>query len=304
MNPIAVRAGVPSDDRARDTLESIGDAVITTDLAGTITYLNPTAVRLTGWTADEATGEALDIVFPLIAEGSRLRLPNPAVRCLEEGRSIDLEDGVLLLRRDGSEVPIGDSAAPLKDRDGNNVGVVLVIQNESEKRRASHRLSYEATHDPLTGLLNRREFERRLTRATTEFPAGTEHGLIVLDLDRFKTVNDAAGHEAGDELLRRLGNLLTRATRRRDSTARLGGDEFAVLLEHCPLSESERIAENIRAGIEQLGFEWAGAPYSISASIGLMLIGAETGGPAAAMRQADAASYRAKELGGSRIARR
>ncbi len=290
-------------DRARDTLESIGDAVITTDMVGTITYLNPTAARLTGWTPEEAAGEALDTVFPLISEADRRPIPNPAIRCLEEGRSIDLEDGVLLVRRDGTEVPIGDSAAPLRDRAGHDVGVVLVIQNESEKRRASHRLSYEATHDPLTGLINRREFGRRLTRVTTEITLGSEHGLIVFDLDRFKAVNDAAGHEAGDDLLRRLTGLLTRATRRRDSVARLGGDEFAVLLEHCPPAESERVAESIRARIERLRFEWAGIPYSISASIGLISLTADTGGMAAAMRIADAACYQAKQLGGNRVAR-
>jgi diguanylate cyclase (GGDEF)-like protein/PAS domain S-box-containing protein len=298
----ALGARSRNNELARVTLESIGDAVITTDDATTITYLNPVAERLTGWAAAEALGQSLDVVLPLISEASRQPVSNTARRCLEEGRSIDLEDGVLLLRRDGSEVPIGDSAAPVRDRLGGTIGVVLVIQDESEKRRVGNRLSFEATHDALTGLINRREFERRLGRVLNDLVGnGSEHVLLCLDLDRFKLVNDTGGHDAGDDLLRSLGPLLSGHLRKRDTLARLGGDEFGILLEHCPLTEAARIAESVRRAVEQFRFECAGKVLSVGASIGVIPLTTETGGIAIVMRAADAACYAAKEGGGNRV---
>jgi diguanylate cyclase (GGDEF)-like protein/PAS domain S-box-containing protein len=290
-----------TNEQARATLESIGDAVITSDGVGIITYLNPVAERLTGWAGAEAVGHPLDAVLPLISEATRHPVSNTAVRCLEEGRSIDLEDGVLLLRRDGTEVPIGDSAAPIRDRNGRTTGVVLVIQDESEKRRVGHRLSYEASHDALTGLTNRREFERRLTRVAELTDPASEHVLLCLDLDHFKAINDSCGHDAGDEMLRRLSALLSCHTRKRDTLARLGGDEFGVLLENCPLGEAERIAESIRKEVAEFRFEWDGRTFTVSASIGLVQLAAESDGIAAVLRVADAACYAAKESGGNRI---
>jgi len=288
--------------QARAALESIGDAVITTDASSRITFLNPFAESVTGWDAEEALGQPLDAVLPLISEASRLPIPNTSARCLAEGRAVDLEDGVLLLRRDGTEVPIGDSAAPIRDRDGAIVGVVLVIQNESEKRRVGNRLSYEASHDGLTGLFNRRECERRLARVVKDLgSSATEQVLLCLDLDRFKVINDTCGHDAGDELLRSLGPLLSRHLRKRDTLARLGGDEFGVLLENCPLVEGERIAESLRAEIEQYRLEWAGQVFSVSASIGLIPVLPEGGGIATVLQAADAACYVAKEAGGNRV---
>lgn len=291
-----------NNEQASATLESIGDSVITTDASGVITYLNPVAERLTGWTAEDARGQSLDTVLTLISEANRQPVANTAARCLEEGRSVDLENGVLLLRRDGTEVPIGDSAAPVRDVSGRTVGVVLVIQDESEKRRVGHRLSYEATHDALTGLINRREFERRLARVATDVAgAGSEHALLCVDLDRFKVINDTCGHDAGDALLRLLGPLLSGLLRKRDTLARLGGDEFGVLLENCPLVEAERIAENLRNGVEAFRFEWSGQTFSIGASIGLIRVTAEDGGVEAVLRAADVACYTAKEGGGNRV---
>lgn len=291
-----------NNEQARATLESIGDSVITADVRFRITYLNPAAERLTGWAAEEARGQSLDVVLPLISEASRRPVANTAARCLEAERSVDLEDGVLLLRRDGTEVAIGDSTAPVRDRVGAIVGVVLVIQDESEKRRVGHRLSFEASHDALTGLINRREFERRLTRVVTDLERATaEHVLVYLDLDRFKVVNDTCSHDAGDALLRSLGPLLGRHLRKRDTLARVGGDEFAVLLENCPLIEAKRIAQGLRVEIEQYRFEWAGNAFSIGASIGVTPVTAGGGGIAAVLRTADAACVTAKEGGGNRV---
>jgi diguanylate cyclase (GGDEF)-like protein/PAS domain S-box-containing protein len=291
-----------NNEQARAILESIGDSVVTTDVYGRITYLNPVAERLSGWTADEARGQSLEAVLPLVAEASRQPVTNTAVRCLQEGRSIDLENGVLLLRRDGTEIPIGDSAAPVRDRLGGVIGVVIVIQDESEKRRVGHRLSYEATHDALTGLVNRREFERRLTNVVASLGgAPSEHLMLYLDLDRFKPVNDSGGHEAGDALLRGLSSLFSRCLRRRDTLARLGGDEFGILLENCPLVEAERIAEKLRAEVERYRFEWGDRDFSIGVSIGLLAVTAQSGGTPDMLRAADAACYAAKVAGGNRV---
>jgi diguanylate cyclase (GGDEF)-like protein/PAS domain S-box-containing protein len=287
---------------ASATLESIGDAVITTDITCRITYLNPVAERMTGWSAAEALGQQLDAVLPLFDETTRIPVANTAARSLMEGRSIDLDEGVLLLRRDGTEVPIGDSAAPVRDQYGTAVGVVLVIQDESEKRRVGHRLTYEATHDSLTGLVNRREFERRLARVVVNLrTSSSEHVLLSIDLDGFKRVNDAGGHDAGDALLRILSAQFNRHMRKRDTLARLGGDEFAVLLENCPFGDGARIAENLRAEVERLRFEWEGQVFTVGASIGVIPVCSEHGGVAGVLCAADAACYVAKESGGNAV---
>lgn len=283
-------------------LASIGDALVTTDLTGRITYLNPVAVRLTGWSADDAVGQLLEAVLPLISESTRLPVANTAVRCLAEGRSVDLEEGVILVRRDGTEVPIGDSAAPVRDSTGDTVGVVLVIQDEGEKRRVGHRLTHEANHDGLTGLVNRREFDRRLARVVADQNAHpSDPALVLLDLDRFKAVNDGGGHEAGDALLRDLGPLLSRHLRQGDTLARLGGDEFGLLLENCPLVDAERIAESLRSTIEQHRHEWEDKAYTISASLGLIPILPAWRDVSEVLRAADAACYEAKAAGGNRV---
>ncbi len=273
-----------------------------TDLAGRITYLNPVAAHLTGWGAQEAIGELLEAVLPLVSESTRRAIPSTAARCLAEGRSVDLEDGVVLVRRDGTEVPVGDSAAPVRDQQGATVGVVLVIQDESEKRRVGHRLAYEATHDALTGLVNRREFDRRLARVFAGLGSSdAAHALLIMDLDRFKTVNDSSGHQAGDAMLRELGPLLSRHLRKRDTLARMGGDEFGALLENCPLADAERVAESLRAAVEQYRFEWEGQVHAIGISVGLIPVVAESGGMLDVLRAADGACYEAKEAGGNRV---
>lgn len=294
--------GPRAGDQALQTLDALGDALVTADCNGMVTYLNPSAERLTGWGATEALGHPLDEVFHLISETTRQPVEHPAGRCLEEGPLVSLESGVLLQRRDGSEVPIDNSTAPIRGRDGVVIGEVLVFQDESEKRQAGQLLSYEATHDALTGLINRREFERRLTRVVGGLAdSPSDQVLLFLDLDRFKAINDTCGHDAGDDLLKCLGPLLAGHLRKRDTLARLGGDEFGVLLENCPLPEAQRIAENIRADIEAFRFERAGRTFTIGASIGLLPVEARTGTVAAVLRAADAACYSAKGDGGNRV---
>ena len=289
-------------EQAIVTLTSIADAVITTDVAGTVTFLNPTAERLTGWRTTEALGQPVDTVLTLISDVTRQPLESIPARCLREGRAVDLADGVLLLRRDGTEVPIGDSAAPLRDRHGTTIGVVLVLHDVTERRRAARKLSHEATHDALTGLVGRKEFEERLARVLGEAAAGVaEHALCYLDLDRFKLVNDTCGHEAGDDLLRKIGRLLSGRLRSRDTLARLGGDEFGVLLEYCSLTKAEEIAGKLQRAIADFRYLWGERSFSLGASIGVVPITAASGRTADVLRAADEACYAAKEVGGNRV---
>jgi diguanylate cyclase (GGDEF)-like protein/PAS domain S-box-containing protein len=264
--------------------------------------VNPTAERLTGWRTTEALGQPLDTVLTLISEATRQPIENIPVRCLREGRAVDLAEGVLLLRRDGSEVPIGDSAAPIRDRNGATTGVVLVFHDVTERRRAARSLSHEATHDALTGLISRQEFERRLGRALAEVAAGAaEYAFCYLDLDRFKVVNDTCGHEAGDDLLRAIGRLLADRLRGRDTVGRLGGDEFGILLEHCALAKAGAIAGGFLRAIVDFRYVWQERTFSLGASIGVVPITTASGRTADVLRAADGACYAAKNAGGNRV---
>jgi diguanylate cyclase len=292
----------PNGDFARSVLASIGDAVITTDTTCVVTYLNPIAERLTGWRADEAVGVPLDQVLVLISEVDRQPLRHRARRCLEEERTIDLQGGAILIRRDGAEIPIGDSTAPIRDILGRTSGVVLVIQDESEQRRTGRKLSYEASHDPLTDLTNRREFERRLARVVADCRSTSGvHALLYLDLDDFKLANDLGGHSQGDEVLRSIGPLLRPLLRHRDTLARIGGDEFAILLERCPLDQAQRIAENVREAVEGMRFRVGDRELTFGASIGLVPLTSECTDLHEVIRSADAACYLAKQGGGNRV---
>ena len=289
-------------EQAIVALASIAEAVITTDLAGRITFLNPTAERLTGWRTTEALGQPADTVLALITDATRQPMESISARCLREGRAVDLADGVLLLRRGGTEVPIGGSAAPLRDRHGATTGVVLVLHDVTERRRAARKLSHEATHDALTGLVARKEFEDRLARVLAEAAAGVvEHALCYLDLDRFKLVNDTCGHEAGDDLLRRISQLLSSRLRSRDTLARLGGDEFGVLLEYCSLTKAAEIAGKLERAIEEFRYVWGERSFSLGVSIGVVAITAASGRTADVLRAADEACYAAKDAGGNRV---
>ena len=289
-------------EQASVTLASIADAIITTDIQGMVTYLNPTAERLTGWRTTEALGQPLGTVLPLIFETTRQPIESISARCLAEGRAVDLVDDVLLVRRDGTEVAIGDSAAPLRDRNSAVIGVVLVFHDVTERRRTLRKLSHEATHDSLTGLVGRHEFERRLTQVLSRTETGgAEHALCYLDLDRFKPVNDLCGHEAGDNLLKTIGRLLTGRLRNRDTVARLGGDEFGILLEHCSLAKAEEIAGTLQQAIQGYRFLWAERSFSLGASIGVVSIPAAGDRAADVLRAADDACYTAKAAGGNRV---
>jgi diguanylate cyclase (GGDEF)-like protein/PAS domain S-box-containing protein len=290
-------------EKAQVTLQSIGDAVITADAEGRIEYLNPVAEALTGWTSAEAAGRDVAEIIQLLGEATRQPIDNPILRCLREGRVVELVEPSLLVSRGGQEISIQDSAAPIRDRSGRLIGVVMVFHDVSQERRLQRALAYQATHDALTGLINRREFENRLTEtlmAARENPA-LHHVLLYLDLDQFKVVNDTCGHQAGDRLLKQLTSVVQTRIRTTDVLARLGGDEFGVLLSDCTLDTAHRIAENLRQAIRDFRFVWEDRVLNVGVSIGLAEIDGRVDTLDAVMSAADVACYSAKDSGRNRV---
>ncbi len=289
-------------ERAQVTLNSIGDAVITTDVNGAVTFLNPVAENMTGWTNLEAFGKPLEEVFRIINESTRRTVENPVMRALRENRIVGLANHTVLIRRDGKELHIEDSAAPIRGRDGNILGVVLVFNDVSEKYMLSLQLSYQARHDNLTGLVNRSEFELQLAEMINSASAlHRSHALVYVDLDQFKVINDTCGHTAGDHLLRELSNLLKEKVRGTDTLARLGGDEFGLLLANCPREKALSIAQDMLETIKNFRFEWEDKIFSIGASIGLVEITEGGGSAARLLSAADTACYAAKDGGRNRV---
>lgn len=299
---VALRELAESHDLLRVTLDSIGDAVITTDAQERVRWLNPVAEHLTGWTVEEAAGRPLDEIFQLQDQHSRRPLESPAARALREGHTIGLSDDSLLVSRDGQEFGVQHSASPIRDKAGELLGSVMVFRDVTEQRRLSGEMSWRASHDGLTGLLNRTEFESRLRRALAELrEAPEEHALLYIDLDQFKLVNDACGHAVGDVLLGQVSRLLTDCVRGRDTLARLGGDEFGVILESCDAENAARVAQKICDRIEEFRFVYEGRPFRVGASIGLVPLGQGWSSAAMALQAADTACYAAKEAGRNRV---
>lgn len=289
-------------ERAQVTLESIGDAVITTDPKGRIDYLNPVAEELTGWTIESALGAPFHVVCAMLDETNRKPPPDPVESVMRDGVTIEKIANILLVRRDGLEIAINESAAPIRDRAGTITGVVLVLHDVRSEREYASQLTYQATHDALTGLINRREFEQRLGLAIASArDSGRHHGMLYLDLDQFKLVNDTSGHAAGDELMRQISMLLQKRLREGDTLARLGGDEFGVLLENCPTEHALRIAEELRQTVADFHFIWHKRTFTIGVSIGLVNISDGAMTLAEVLSAGDAACYMAKEKGRNRV---
>jgi diguanylate cyclase (GGDEF)-like protein/PAS domain S-box-containing protein len=290
-------------ERAQVTLQSIVDAVITTDRNGVIDYMNPVAENLTGWPTDLALGQPISRIVQLASESGHEPVENPVGRAVEQGHTVSLPDHTVLVGRKGGEVAIQANAAPIRDRDGGVVGAVMVFHDVSRERRMRRLLSYQATHDPLTGLINRREFENRLNaafRAAREQESVT-HVMVYVDLDEFKVVNDTCGHAAGDELLRQLASLLQGRIRAADTLARLGGDEFGILLQNCTVETATRLAEGLRQAIHDYRFHWQEQCMQVGASIGLVELTHETESVATLLSAADMACYSAKDGGRDRV---
>ncbi len=289
-------------ESAQITLQSIGDGVITTDADGNVEYVNPVAEELTGWKVDDASGRPIDEIFRGFHEETCEPLENPLAVAIRRDRAIKSVRPTLLIRRDGNELYIESTASPIRDGKGSVTGGVLVFHDVSESRELNRRLSYHASHDILTGLVNRREFENRLERALKSAKAReTSYALLYLDLDQFKIVNDTCGHSAGDALLGQLGALLKSKIRWRDTLARLGGDEFGVLLESCSLDEAMQTAEALRIAISDYKFMWDDRAFRFGVSIGVVPITAESEDVAGLLSAADSACAAAKEAGRNRI---
>ena len=289
-------------ERAQITLESIGDGVITTDVDGAITYMNPAAEALTHWNSAQAQGLPLAALFNLLDDNAQpdgFTLIEHIVKGQLSGGS---EHSKTIQRLDGSTVSVTLVGAPIRSA-GKVTGAVLVLHDMTQERQYIANLSWQATHDALTGLANRREFEFRLEQVLhpTAQHLGERHALMFLDLDQFKLVNDTCGHAAGDELLRHICALLQSDLREGDTLARLGGDEFGILLENCPAAVAEKIAESLRHTVQSLHFVWKGRPFMTTVSIGLVHLGQTPTTLETSLRAADMACYMAKEKGRNRV---
>ncbi|MGB1800130.1 MAG: diguanylate cyclase domain-containing protein [Gammaproteobacteria bacterium] len=287
--------------QAEITLQSIGEGVISTDQNGRIKYINPIAEIYTGWEAKDVKGMYLSTILTLVDESTHIALPNPVTECLEKNIPINSKDGCILVRRDGLEYAIEYSTTPINE---NNIaaGTVMIFRDVTEKRNMQKTLDWQAKHDPLTGLINRREFEERLNKLISNpRESGREHALCFIDLDRFKLINDSCGHLAGDQLLIKISDRLRKIARDTDTIARLGGDEFAVLLYSCNTGKAKLIAEIFQEEAFNSKFDWYGKHFSVAASIGIVPLNESTTSLTELQRTADLVCYRAKDAGGNRI---
>jgi diguanylate cyclase (GGDEF)-like protein/PAS domain S-box-containing protein len=290
-------------ERAQITLQSIGDGVITTDADGVIDYINPVAQDLTKSNMRSARGKHISKIMTIVNDRTRTTVENPVVRCLREGRTVTLAENSILITSNGDEIPIQDSAAPIRDRIGNVIGSVMVFHDVSKETHLFRQLSYQASHDVQTGLMNRREFENRLASIIDQMSGmpDSTHALLYIDLDQFKVVNDTFGHNAGDALLAQLSKRIQANIRSTDLLARLGGDEFGILLELCDEQRAIEVAESIRASIEEHRFDWQDAFTNVRCSIGIVMVTAHNADFADVMSAADVACYSAKDMGRNRV---
>ncbi|HEY9849383.1 MAG TPA: EAL domain-containing protein [Leptolyngbyaceae cyanobacterium] len=289
-------------EKAQLTLQSVGDAVITTDAFGQIEFLNPVAEKLTGWRVEEAKGLPLTKVFKVIDDRTREPIKSIVETVLEERRIVGFSNHAVLIARNGNEFAIDDTVAPIRSKNGEIIGSILVFHDVTSERCLTRQLSWQATHDALTGLINRQEFEQKLEQSLQNAKTQQQqHTLCYLDLDRFKIINDTCGHLAGDELLRQVAALLQANVRMSDLLARLGGDEFGLLLYQCSIEQGMRVARTLRDAIQQFRFVWQDKTFTIGVSIGLTSIDEESQNITYVINAADAACYAAKNRGRNRI---
>lgn len=292
-----------SKQQAQFTLDSIGEGVITTDTSGLIDYLNTAAEKLTGTKTEAAVGKRLGDIVDLVDEGDRRDLGDPVIHCLTDRRRISMGSRALMIPNGGeTELSVEMTASPIKSVDGTLAGVVVIMHDVSESRGLAQQMSYQAAHDPLTGLINRREFERRLEQSMhSVLDENSSHVLCYLDLDRFKAVNDTCGHMAGDNMLREISALIKEEVRESDFVARLGGDEFGMLLIGCPLKKARQIADDVCRAVQEYRFVWQDKIFTVGVSVGLVQVGRESGSIREILSAADSACYVAKQRGRGRV---
>ena len=289
-------------ERAEVTLYSITDTVVTVDVDECINYLNPAGEILLGCNKKEITGKKYKQVFNIVEETSGDAIEDPLHKCFLTGEIIHLPEHSSLIAKDDTVISIEASIAPMKSVTGGLMGAVMVIQDVSHTRRLTRQLSYQASHDLLTGLYNRRKFEEYLEEILINVrEEERNHSLFYLDLDNFKTVNDTCGHVAGDELLKQLPVLFNDVLRTGDIVARLGGDEFGVLLENCGIKQAVNIADKIRQKIKDYRFIWDDKTFEIGVSIGVVTINVDNYDMSHILSSADLACYAAKDSGRNRV---
>ncbi len=287
-------------ERAEFTLHSIGDAVITTDTDGNIEYMNHVAERLTGCKLSSGHRQAVQTVFRILDQETRTPLHNVIEACLTEGTSINNCMNVLI-SGNGSERYIESSMSPIINRTGSVEGAVIVFHDETERRRMENVIHHQATHDTLTGLINRHQFNTELNQLIDHANThGSKHVLCYLDLDHFKPVNDTCGQAAGDELLKQISSRLHNVIRLGDILARLGGNEFGLILKNCPVTAATEIAEKIIDSISTYDFSWEGNKFRIGVSIGIVPVTSQAGNINEVMKHADVACNTARERGQNR----
>ncbi len=289
-------------ERAQVTLDSIADAVITTDQHGNIMTMNPVAEIMTASIEEDVKGKKVCDIFRLIDEKNHQPVECTVTLCLEQLDVISNDRDHILVSSDGKEFSVTDSVAPIFDPDGALLGAVLVFRDVSQTRALAAELNWQALHDPLTTLANRRSFEARMQQLQKQVQIEqSSHHLLYLDLDQFKVVNDTCGHDAGDELLRQVSIILKEQIRQTDMLARLGGDEFGVLLENCNEENAFRIADKLRNAVQDFRFGWQNQTFKIGVSIGVAKIDGTDLKAADVLSAADSACYVAKEQGRNRV---
>ncbi len=289
--------------QAQYTLESIAEGVITTDNNGHIDYMNQSAEALIGTNRDDAVGHRIGELFKLVDDADRRPLGDPVERSLAMRRRVNMGRRAVMISNDGEqEHPVEISASPIRGPGSSISGTVVVFHDVSEIRGLTRQMSYQATHDPLTGQINRREFERRLDEAMdSAHSEEAVHMLFYMDLDRFKAVNDSCGHLAGDNMLKEVAGLIKEQVRDSDIVGRLGGDEFGAILIGCPIEKARQIATDICNAIADYRFVWKDKIFNIGISIGLVQITHVSGTIQDVMSAADSACYVAKQQGRGQV---
>ena len=289
-------------EHAQVTLHSIADAVITTDVNGQVEYLNPRAEQLTGWESSIARGLPLERIFCLFNMESQNLLVKPVKKSLRHGEIIKSGSDARLERHDGELFSVQYSASPILVESGSILGVILVIHDVTEARLMEQQISFQATHDALTGLINRTEFEKRLNDAIESAGHAYEnHVLCYIDLDQLKIINDTCSRESGDELIREVAALIQGYLRESDVLARLAGDKFGVLLKNCSQDNAVELVEAMLSVIRDLRFSRCNRVFEVTVSIGVTAIDSDVGSAPEVMLEADLACHAAKDAGGNRL---
>ena len=286
--------------KAQITLEAIGDGVITTDINGYVTYLNPAAEKLTGYSTEQAINKPLSIIFKVKTNSDDYTSNYPIMDCINNMHKIHHESGCILISHDETEYNIRETASPLIDKEGKVVGAVLIFHDFSNIKKMSDVLAHQATHDDLTGLLNRRAFENKMHEIINSITEQEAHTLCYIDLDRFKVINDTCGHLAGDRLLKIISSKINEHIRKNDLFARLGGDEFGIIFFNCDIEKARLLAENIKNIVSEIQFSWDTHTFNIAASIGIVPV-TQNASMTELMMTVDTACYVAKDKGRNRI---